>query len=134
MARGNAKADTQPFATFFDVGAMIAANQRGLEAAADAQREMLGRMSQVTSEVLNFVGRRIEHDRDTAKRLASCRSPQDAVALYGEFFESAVKEYTEEIGVLAGICADQARDAVTGVLQQAGDAASASKPEDKDAA
>lgn len=134
MARSDAKAGTQSLATIFDVGGMIAANQRGFEAAAEAQRRMLGRMSQVTSEVMNFVGRRLERDRDTVRRLADCRSPQDAVALYGEFVESAVKEYTEEIGVLAGLCADQAQDVVAGARHLADDAVPTSKPENKDAA
>lgn len=111
-------ASFMPTLPAFDLEPLIAANQRGLKAAAEAQEHMLHRMAKVSDELFRFVDRRLERDRETAKELGACKSPQDAAKVCGKFFETAVKEYSQEMGLLAGIYADQSREALEDAQHQ----------------
>ncbi|MEM9012534.1 MAG: phasin family protein [Pseudomonadota bacterium] len=102
----------------FDIEPLIAANQRGLKAAAEAQEHMLRRIAKMHEELFRFADRRLQHDRSTARELAACKSPQDAAAVCGKFFESAMKQYSEEVTLLAGLYADQARETMEDVQHQ----------------
>ncbi|MEX2519713.1 MAG: phasin family protein [Paracoccaceae bacterium] len=95
-----------------DIEAIFDANQRVLQAAVETQARMLRGMAKVNGEVRGFIGRRVECDRVAARRLAACRTPQDAITVYQEFIESALNDYSAEIGLLAGICVDHAGEAV----------------------
>ncbi len=118
-----AKAKTTAPTTFptmpnFDIEPLIAANQRGLQAAAEANAHALQRMSKVSGEMFRFVDQRLKQDRDVVKEFATCKSPQDAAAVCGKFFENAVQQYSEELGRLAGIYADQAMEALDDAQHQ----------------
>jgi hypothetical protein len=102
----------------FDIEPLIAVNQRGVKAAAEAQDHMLRRVSAMSDEVFRFLDRRLERDREVVRELSSCRSPQDAVALYGQYFEETMKQYSEEMGLLAGLYSDQAREALEDAQHQ----------------
>lgn len=96
----------------------VAVNQHGLSAALEVNDHILKRMAKVGSEVFQFVDRRLKHDFDTAKDLASCTTPQDAVTLYGQYVETAMRQYSEEISVLANLYSEQARETMDEMQQQ----------------
>ncbi|MEM7057117.1 MAG: phasin family protein [Pseudomonadota bacterium] len=102
----------------FDLEPLIAASQRSLKAATEAQDHALRRMTKLNSEIYRFINRRLDQDRDMVKELATCKTPMDAAGVCGKFMENAVKQYSEEMGLMAGIYADQAREAVEDVQHQ----------------
>ena len=95
----------------FDLEPVFAANQRGLKAAAEAQAHLFARLTKVNTELFSFVDRRLQRDREVARDLANCATPQEAAELCARFAESAIHDYSEEAGVLARICAEDAREA-----------------------
>jgi hypothetical protein len=98
-----------------DLAPILEANKRGLEAAAQANSHALQRMAKVNQELFGFVTRRLEHDRAAVKDLASCKSPQDAMALFGTFFETAMRQYTEEIGQISAMYVEHTAEALSDV-------------------
>lgn len=95
-----------------DLEPLIVASQRSFKAAAEANGHLLKRLVQLNTELTGFVERRLEQDRRTAKELAACKTPPEAFAVYGRFFERAVKQYSDEIELLAGVFSDQARETI----------------------
>lgn len=102
----------------FNMEPLLAANQRGLQAAAEAQNHMIKRLASMNRELFNFVNRRLSSDRDTANELARCKSPEDAVAICAKAAEQAMKDYSEEVGYLAGAYAEQAQEVMEDVQHQ----------------
>jgi hypothetical protein len=98
---------------------MIAVNQRGMRAAGDAMVQMFARWEALSAELARFVDRRLEADREAAKAMAACGSPQQAAEVYAKFVETAVQHYSQEIGLLAGLAADQGRDTVENATRAA---------------
>ncbi|MEM7545392.1 MAG: phasin family protein [Pseudomonadota bacterium] len=102
----------------FDMEPIIAANQRSFQAAAEAQNHMMKRLALMNKELFGFFNRRLIQDREMAHELARCKTPQDAVAICAKFAETAVKDYSEEVGVLAGAYAEQAQEVMEDVQHQ----------------
>lgn len=102
----------------FDLEPVLAANQRSLQAAAEAQAHLLARMTRVNEELFAFVDRRLARDRECAKRFASCSTPQEAVDICAQFVQAAFRDYSEEAGVLAGLYAEEAREAMEDAQHQ----------------
>lgn len=96
----------------FDVTKMMAGGERGAKAIAEAQEHFIARAAKMHREIANFVDRRLKHDQETVHALAECKSPQEFVAVWGKFVETASKQYAEEFGKIAGMSVDQAREAV----------------------
>jgi len=105
MSDTHSSAATAPF----DLTPMLAAGESGARAFAEAQTSMLTRMVEMNREMLDFVGRRLERDRETSRRMAKCQSLSEAGDLYSDFVQGMMRDYTEEMGALAGLCAEQAR-------------------------
>lgn len=101
-----------------DLEPMIAANQRGLKAAAEAQAHLFARLNRMNAELFAFIDRRLQRDRETARAFAGCATPQEAAMVCARAAEAAVKDYTQEAGLLAGFCADHAREAVDDAQRQ----------------
>ncbi|QIE54194.1 phasin family protein [Pikeienuella piscinae] len=101
-----------------DMEPVFAANQRALKAASEAQAHMISRVTKFNSELFGFVNRRLDQDRCAAKEISRCQTPQDMMSIYAKFAERAMKDYSEEIGLLAGIYADQAREALEDAQHQ----------------
>ena len=72
------------------------------------------RMVRVSQEHLAFVSRRLDRDREVAARLASASSPVDLPAIWGEFFETARREYAEEAPRLLSCWLQPAAEAQAG--------------------
>ena len=98
-------ATLMPSMPYIDIESLITANQKGLKATVEMQEHMMRLMARINGELLSFLGRRLDQDRAMAKELTTCKSPQDAVAVCRRFFETAMKQYTEEMGFLSSICA-----------------------------
>lgn len=101
-----------------DLEPLIVASQRSLKAASQANGHLLKRLVKLNSELTRFVERRLQQDRKTARELAACTNAPDALAVYGRYFERAVKQYSDEMGLLAGVFSDQAREAMDDVQHQ----------------
>ena len=96
----------------FDVTKMMAGGERGMKAMAEAQEHFIERIAKMNREIAGFVDRRLKHDQETVHALAECKSPQEFVAVWGKFVETASRQYAEEFGTIAGMGVDQAREAV----------------------
>lgn len=102
----------------FDFEPVFAASQRGMQAAAEAQAHLVNRLTQINSELFGFVDRRLRRDRETAKDIAHCKNPQEMLEVCSRFAERAMKDYSEEVGLIAGLYADQAREAMEDAQHQ----------------
>lgn len=116
-ASAAADANASPVATA-DLEPLIVANQKSLKAASEANGHLLKRLATLNTELSRFIERRLEQDRKTARELAACTTPPEAFAAYGRFFERAVKQYSDEMGLLAGLVSDQAREAMEDMQHQ----------------
>lgn len=103
-ARPREFADT-PLA-MFDFGSIIDANERGVTAFIDLNSHIVDRMTRMTHQMIGFVDKRLNEDADLAKRLMACDNPPEAVAIYGSFFQTALKDYADEFGRMAALCTD----------------------------
>ena len=72
------------------VNAMTELNGKLLEQAAKANNEWLG-----------FIGRRLNEDMATSKRFMECKTLQDVIDLYQEFFQRAQQQYQAEFQYFA---------------------------------
>jgi len=102
----------------FDIEPVIAMSQRNLRAGLEAQRQMLDRAARLNGEMLEFLDTRLEQDRKAAKELAGCKTMADALEVSAQFFETAFKQYSEEMGKVAGLCADQAKETMEDLRSQ----------------
>ncbi len=117
----------------FDVASVFESSRRLFEVAAASQGHALDRVIRMNGELSRFVALRLERDRAAARELAGCGTPSEVADTYGRFFDTAVKEYAEEFGLLAGLCADQAREVVEDMQHQVEEAADP-HVQDKDSA
>ncbi|MGF1503491.1 MAG: phasin family protein [Paracoccaceae bacterium] len=102
----------------FDVNKLMVGGESGLRAMAEAQEHFIERLALVNREIAAFVDRRLKHDRETVHALAACKSPQELVAVWGKFVETASRQYAEEMGTLAGMGVDHAREAAEDVQHE----------------
>jgi hypothetical protein len=65
------------------------------------------------TELTNFVARRLEHDRLTMQRFASCRDLMQAARVQQDWFADALASYLEESRRLAAIAIEPATIAAT---------------------
>jgi hypothetical protein len=65
------------------------------------------------TELTNFVARRLEHDRLTMQRFASCRDLMQAARVQQDWFADAFASYLEESRRLAAIAIEPATVAAT---------------------
>jgi hypothetical protein len=65
------------------------------------------------TELTNFVARRLEHDRLTMQRFASCRDVMQAARVQQDWFADALASYLEESRRLAAIAIEPATIAAT---------------------
>ena len=67
------------------------------------------------TELTNFVARRLEHDRVTMQRFATCRDLMQAARVQQDWFADAFASYLEESRRLAAIAIEPAAAAATTV-------------------
>ena len=119
-AKPNGK-DTMPIniqAAPFNMEPVIAANQRGLQAAAEAQTRMMRSLMQINQDMFDFMNCRIKRYHETANEIAACKSPQEAASVCTLFAQTAMKDYSEGFGGLVGSYVEQTQDALQDVQHQ----------------
>jgi hypothetical protein len=92
--------------------ALIEAGRRNLETASEVQRRAFRRAGRVCDEGLRFVNRRVEENYRAMSALAGCQGLPEVVSVWSQYVDTAVWQYRDEFGLLAGLCSDQLRDAV----------------------
>lgn len=120
-----AKAQKDPNPLAFDTSAMMAVNQKNLQHIAEAHQHIMRRMADMNAEVARFYSKRLEEDRQMIRDLSQCKNPQEAATVWGAFMETAAKDYTDEMGTIASLCADQAKETLDDVTDAVEDAAAA---------
>lgn len=88
----NAKDSTTPFASF---GAMQAENMERFSLLGAAFAENVGKMN---TEVLRFLGERLQEDLKTQRALMQCRDIAKMSEIQSEFLRKAFDQYTAETG------------------------------------
>jgi hypothetical protein len=96
----------------FDLEPLIAMNRKAMEAAVAAQSHGYEHAAKFSAEVFKFMSQRLERDRDVALKLAQCKSPNDALDVCSKFVDTAAKDYSKELELLAGLYSDGAKDAM----------------------
>jgi hypothetical protein len=86
------KAATPP--TDVGYGPAVAASQQTWE-------RWLGSLTELSREITQFTQHRWQEDTEAWLRIASCRSPSEALACQQRFTETALKEYFDEAGRLS---------------------------------
>ncbi|MEM1316065.1 MAG: phasin family protein [Pseudomonadota bacterium] len=109
---------TDPWRAFLQFDPSRLMSGKGMAAFAEAQQHMIGRVAALNHEVARFVDRRLTHDQETVRKLAECGSPQEAMAVWTAFVETASRHYAEEMGMLAGLGVEQAREAAQDVQRE----------------
>lgn len=93
-----------------DVQPMMAANQAGMRAIAEAGGHLASQMTRMNGEIADFVGRRLEHDRETMTALSTCTTLSETFSIYTDYVQRMMRDYTEEMGTLANLYAETARE------------------------
>jgi hypothetical protein len=107
--------------SFFPINgmALAEAGQRSLAAASEAQRHALERAGRVNDEGLRFMAQRLEENRRALGALAGCKGLPEALSVWSEYVDTAARQYSDEFGLMAGLCSDQLREAVEDVQHEA---------------
>ncbi|MEM8957689.1 MAG: phasin family protein, partial [Pseudomonadota bacterium] len=95
-----------------DLTNTMASGERGLKALAEAQEHFIARAAKMNREIADFIDRRLSHDCETVRSLSACKTPQEVVAVWAKFLETATHQYAKEFGTIAGLNVDQAREVV----------------------
>lgn len=109
----NADRPAEPFAMpSIDATRLIETNQRAMHTALEAQGHRLRHMARIGTSMFEFVQRRLQHDAELAQRLGTVKAPKDAYEAYHDFFDVAVREYSDEFSALTSLYVDQTREAM----------------------
>lgn len=84
----------------------------GLKAAGTVQRHAFVRLERLCEESFRFATARLEENRQMLSELAQAPSPQEQMAIWGRHVERTMKQYSDNFGTIAGICSEQALEAV----------------------
>lgn len=72
-------------------------NAPALEIMRDLNARAFAQWTEAHAIWLRFMQRRIARDMELPARLAQCKSPQDLVRIYAEFFQTAALDWQQEI-------------------------------------
>lgn len=71
-------------------------NLPAFEMMRDFNERALTQLAKVQENWMHFMHRRFACDAELAANLALCKTPQDVMRLYAEFFQTAAQHYQEE--------------------------------------
>jgi hypothetical protein len=93
----------------------------GFGVAAVVQRQALQRLERLCAEGFRFASTRLEENHATLHQLVHTPNLPDRVTIWGRHVERTVRQYSDNLGTLAGIYREQVRESV----QEGADAAQA---------
>ncbi len=85
--------------------------------------KLIEQATKANNEWLGFLGRRMSEDMALSKRFMECKTLQDVIALYSEFFQRAQQQYRDEFQNFARFnqqFADETASAMRAHLETAG--------------
>lgn len=94
-------------------------NAPALEIMREFNARALAQWTEAHSVWLRFMQRRFAHDMELPSRLAGCKSPQDLVRVYAEFFRAAAQDYQLEIAEVTRLGQSFGNEAATMVREKA---------------
>ena len=80
--------------------AMTQLQKMGFDSMSWMGTDWMERMSDLGSEVLQFIADRVQQDVDLQHRLLHCRDVNELQKIQAEFVQTAINRYTEETGKL----------------------------------
>ena len=83
------------------IEAWINFNRPMMNAWTELNGKLIDQATKANNEWIGFLGRRMNEDMALSKRFMECKSLQDVIALYAEFFQRAQKQYQDEFQNLA---------------------------------
>lgn len=99
----------------FDFTKTLAGGERGAKAMAEFQEHCIARTAMLNRAIADFFEERLSHDQETVRKLAACKSAQDTMAVWADFFELASRQYAEGFRTFATMGIDQTREVVEDV-------------------
>ena len=83
------------------VTAWVSLQRPVVEAMTEFNSHWIDSFSKANVELIGFFGRRVEEDLAASRRLMSCRTVQDVMEAYSEFFQRAQQQYQNELQYFA---------------------------------
>ena len=79
------------------LSALMALNAEAVHHIADFNLRAMKIMTECSQDMTGFVGRRLRADLELPQKLATCREPQAVMAVWGEFWRTAMEQYSREL-------------------------------------
>ncbi len=95
----NMEHDQNPALSAFE--AWVSFNRPMMNAMTELNGKLLEQAAKANNEWLGFLGRRLNEDMATSKRFMECKTLQDVLDLYQEFFQRAQQQYQAEFQYFA---------------------------------
>lgn len=95
----NMEHEENPALTAFE--AWVSFNRPMVNAMTELNGKLMEQAAKANNEWLGFIGRRLNEDMATSKRFMECKTFQDVVDLYQEFFQRAQQQYQAEFQYFA---------------------------------
>jgi len=89
-----------------DLENMAEVNYTAMNAASVLGRNWFEALNVMNTELMQFVGKRLQQDMVIPSGLAQCSTGEEIFELYSDFFRKAVNQYFEEANTLAHIGAN----------------------------
>lgn len=116
-----------PFAAFpflmpFNFEQLMELNRPALSAMAEMNGKAYDNISTLNKTWVAFVNRRLKEDFAMPQQLAGCKTVQDMMGVYRDFFENAVADYQAEFEELSKLGRSMTEDTVSAVQGRIEDA------------
>lgn len=102
----------------FDLETAFSMNQRNLDAVGEMNQKLYKAMQTCNEELMSFGSRRLKQDFAIPQQLAECKTPNEVVNFYSDFFQTAFKQYSDEANALAKIANDFTKEAFDSLQQE----------------
>jgi len=108
--RKTAPAAERGGALAFDIGGLLASNQRSIDAMTRMNARIYQNMMRVRTEFLDFTGRRLRANIEAAQNLTGGGKPGDAVEAVYDFQRKIISDYADEASELVKMSTSMAGD------------------------
>jgi Phasin protein len=112
----NTSRDTQ---SPFDFQSAFEMNRKNLETASVMNQKLYEALRVYNEELVKFGSIRLKEDFDIPQQLSECKTAQDFVTVYTDFFQTALKQYSDEANALAKIYSQATGETFESIKQQA---------------